>query len=62
MTDADYEVRKAKLWNLCCQFVEKNRITCSESISQCDWVIENAYEFIEKVCDVVGYYEEEDCD
>ena len=54
------EMRKAKLWNLCCQFVEKTCITCPETISQCDWVTENAYEFIEKVCDVVGYYEEEE--
>lgn len=43
------------LWNVCKNFIEGQEIGCPETIYQCDWVIENAYEFIEDVCDVVGY-------
>lgn len=41
-------------------FIENNDITAPETICQCDHVIENAYTFIEGVCDVVGYLENED--
>lgn len=47
-----------KVVNLVKQFVEKHQIRCPETIYQCDWVIENAYEFIEKLCDIVGYYQD----
>ena len=30
-------------------FMKENGIHCEETITQCDWVIENAYEFIEKL-------------
>ena len=43
---------------LCIKFINDNKISCPETIHQTDWVIENAYEFIEKICDLVGYYEE----
>lgn len=36
-------------------FIRDQRINAPETIYQCDWVIENAYEFIEKLCDAVGY-------
>jgi hypothetical protein len=42
------------------EFVEAQRIGCPEIIYQTDWVIENAYEFIEDVCDIVGYKEDEE--
>lgn len=45
------------LWRRCNEFVEKQRISCPETIYQTDWIIENAYEFIEQICNVVGYYE-----
>jgi hypothetical protein len=45
------------LWNVVEKFIDEQQISCPDNISQCDWVIENAYEFIEKCCDVVGYYE-----
>jgi len=50
------------LWNVCSKFIKDQEIGCAETIYQTDWVIENAYEFIEKVCGVVGYlpYEEEE--
>ncbi len=50
------------LWNVCKKFVEDQEISSPETIYQCDWVIEHAYEFVEEVCNVVGYkpYEDED--
>lgn len=42
------------------KFVVDQRITCPEAISQCDRVIENAYGFIEDLCDVAGYKESDD--
>lgn len=49
------------LWKVCEKFISDQDIGHAETIYQCDWVIENAYEFIEEVCDVVGYqpYEED---
>ena len=40
-------------------FIQDQRIYCSENIYQSDRVIENVYDFIEKLCDLVGYYEED---
>jgi hypothetical protein len=48
------------LWNKCLEFVESQRISCAETIHQTDRVIENAYEFIEDVCDIVGYNGEDE--
>lgn len=41
------------------KFVKEQEISCPETIYQCDWVIENAYSFIEELCNVVGYNEED---
>lgn len=38
-------------------FIAGQGITCSETIYQTDRVIENAYEFIERLCDAAGYAE-----
>jgi hypothetical protein len=43
------------LWNVCKKFVQDQDIGHADTIYQCDWIIENAYYFIEQVCDVVGY-------
>lgn len=48
------------LWEVCTKFIKEQDIHCAETIYQTDWVIENAYEFIEDVCEVVGYMEYED--
>lgn len=50
----------AELWNMCMEFIETQNISCQETIHQTDRVIENAYGFIEAVCDIVGYKEYED--
>jgi hypothetical protein len=49
-----------KLWQVCEQFVTDQNISCAETVYQTDRVIENAYAFIEQVCDVVGYVNMED--
>lgn len=49
-----------ELHRICLDFITKQRITCPETIYQSDRVIENAYEFIEQICDVVGYAEYQD--
>lgn len=43
------------LFKIVQDFIDKQDITCAETIYQTDWVIENAYEFIERLCNVVGY-------
>jgi len=48
------------LWKVCKDYVEVQEIHCEDTIYQTDWVIENAYEFIAQVCNVVGYKEYED--
>ena len=40
------------------EFIEKNDVNCPENIYQSDLVSENAAEFIERLCEVVGYKEE----
>lgn len=51
------EQKAIKVLEVVEKFVSNNKISCPETISQCDWVLENAYEFIEDLCDVAGYYE-----
>ena len=49
-----------QLFALCQQFITRMNIQCPETIYQTDRVIENAYEFIEEICNVVGYVASED--
>lgn len=39
------------------RFVKEHRISCPEVICQNDDVIVDAYEFIENLVDIVGYYD-----
>jgi hypothetical protein len=55
MTEESYCEDHHKLWEAVEQFIKENEITCAETIFQCDWVAENSGEFIEKLCDIVGY-------
>lgn len=52
--------QKESLWEAVTRFVDEQRISSTETVYQSDRVIENAYEFIEELCDIVGYYEFED--
>lgn len=49
---------KDELYDLCKKFIEDQRIYCAETISQTDRVIENAYDFIYEICELVGYHDE----
>ena len=48
-----------ELWDHCERFIKEQEIRCPESVYQQDHVIEKAYEFIEKVCEIVGYHKDE---
>ncbi len=50
----------AELYDLCKDFIKDNGITCEEDIYQSDRVEANALELIEQICEILGYYEEED--
>jgi|SRR5215217_718275 len=52
----------AKMKAIIQNFVEEQDIICAETIYQTDRVIENAYELIEKLVELVGYKELEDDD
>lgn len=45
------------LWKHCRAFIEKQHISCSETVHQTDHVIENAYDFIDGVCQIAGFDE-----
>jgi len=44
----------------CQDFIQRQHITCAETIYQTDRVMENAQTFIEGICDIVGYHKEEE--
>lgn len=41
-------------------FVDKLEISCGETVYQCDRVILGALEFIDELCEIVGYHEYEE--
>ena len=57
-----YEVIKnpEKVLLLVHQFIEEQRITSSETVYQSEHVIENAYEFLEEICNAAGYAEDDE--
>lgn len=54
--------KEQTLWKIVEDFIKEQRIYGPETIGQSDRVIENAYDFIEDLCDVVGYWNFEDED
>lgn len=54
--------RAEELFTFCQKFIQDQDIGSSEKIYQSDKVIESAYEFIEGVCNIVGYVEHESGD
>ena len=46
-----------QLLSLCQKFILENKISCAEAIYQCDRIILNSQEFLEKICEIVGYAE-----
>ncbi len=49
--------KEQELLMLCQAFINKHNIWGDEMIYQTDKVIEDAYEFIEDICKIVGYIE-----
>ena len=47
--------REEQLVNLIKKYVDKNRITCADSIYQSDLVWETAPDLVKDLCDIVGY-------
>lgn len=56
----DDKVKGVALLEIMNRFIEDQNITCAETIYQSDSVIENAYELIEKLCNVAGYTKYDD--
>jgi len=52
--------KQQQLWKVCQNFIKDQRISCPETVHQSDRVIENAYDFIARVCEIVGFYEWDD--
>ncbi len=50
----------AELFDLCREFIKENKIDCSETIYQTDRIVENSLEFIESICELIGYHEEDE--
>ena len=50
----------AELYDLCKDFIRENKITCEETIYQSPRIESNALELIEQICELLGFYEEED--
>lgn len=48
------------LWTHCAVFIDEQDIFGPSAVHQTDRVIENAYEFIEGICDIVGYKRDEE--
>lgn len=46
--------------SVCKRFIRDHRISHPEQIYQTDKIIEDAYEFIEEICNIVGYVVEND--
>ena len=50
----------SKLANHCKSFIKDQKVRCPEDVWQSDKVIENAYEFIEGICNIVGYFKDDE--
>jgi len=59
---SDYLDKCDKLYKIVEDFIEEQNIWGDECVFQSDRVIENAYEFIAQLCNVVGYKELKDED
>lgn len=60
MTNEPTIAQMERLFEVCRAFIEKQEIACIETIYQCDWVIENAHDFIADVCEAIGYWKDPD--
>lgn len=54
------EKHLSSLEDFCRAFIRTHNISCAESIYQQDSVTEGGFEFIEGICERVGYLEDEE--
>lgn len=60
---SDESFKAGKLLARVEKFISDQRIGCPETIYQTDRVIESAYEFIQDLADIAGYWRDpDDCD
>lgn len=50
------EQKRGKLWEVCEDFIKEQEISCPDAVYQCDRVIENALQLIEKIGELVGWH------
>lgn len=58
MSDMEWKARECL--RLVDDFISDNEIICEESVYQSDRVIDNAYDFIAALCNVAGYWEDDE--
>ena len=49
--------KEQELFKLCSKFVEDNKISHAEQVYQNDRLVTKYYQFVESICDIVGYQE-----
>ena len=52
----------AELFDICTKFIKDNQITCAEAVYDRDEMYVKSLELIEEICDLLGYWEDEDED
>lgn len=52
--------KKDQLWKIVEEFISKHEIRCEEQVFQTDRIIENAYELMADMFNVVGYLPDEE--
>lgn len=50
------------LMDLCLSWIEKNEVSCPEQIYQVDIMTIKSMELVEEICNLIGYYKDEDDD
>lgn len=55
ITDKECMTDAQEVYELCKEFIEEQRIWSAECVYQSDRVIENAYELIANICEIIGY-------
>jgi len=47
--------KEQELFKLCTKFIEDNKISHAEQVYQNDKLVTKYYQFVESICDIVGY-------
>lgn len=48
---------RREVYHIVENFIKENEIRCPEMIYDCDYIIQNAYKFIQNLCEKVGYFD-----